>query len=55
MNVARKKYIVPLVELIRLDKAISLHLESEPPVGPEESFNIKGFPNADPVKLLNEA
>jgi len=54
MNVARKKYIVPSVEPIRLDKAISLHLESVPPPGPDESFNTKNFPDADPFKLVNK-
>jgi hypothetical protein len=38
----KKKYITPEVEEIRLDNAISLALESTPPVGPDEtSYNFQ--------------
>jgi len=38
----KKKYITPVVEEIRLDNAISLALESNPPVGPDEtSYNFQ--------------
>jgi len=33
----KKKYIVPLLELVILDNEISLALESLPPEGPEET------------------
>jgi len=35
----KKKYNAPLVEHIILDNVISLELESNPPIGPEEVFN----------------
>ncbi len=34
----KKKYIKPRIELIPLDKDISLALESNPPAGPGETF-----------------
>ena len=36
----KKEYIAPRIEIILLDNEISLALESAPPVGPGESFNI---------------
>jgi hypothetical protein len=33
----RRKYTAPKIEVIDLDKEISLALESTPPFGPEES------------------
>lgn len=36
----KKKYISPRIEWIMLDNEISLALESNPPVGPEETFNL---------------
>lgn len=54
MNIARKKYITPFIEHIRLDNAISIHLESEPPVGPDETMNKSAFYNDDPLKLKYE-
>lgn len=55
MKISKRKYIVPTVEQIGLDKAISLHLESVPPPGPDESFNTKNVPNDDPFKSGNQA
>lgn len=39
----KKKYIIPQIEVVELDNDISLALESSPPAGPSESFNIKTF------------
>lgn len=36
----KKTYTVPHIEIISLDYEISLALESAPPAGPEESFNL---------------
>lgn len=35
----KKKYNTPQLQLIELDNEISLALESNPPVGPEEVLN----------------
>jgi len=36
----KKKYITPRIEWIPLDSEISLSLESNPPIGPEETFFV---------------
>jgi len=41
----KKKYFSPLVELIVLDNEISLALESNPPVGPDEGNNLNNGPD----------
>ncbi len=38
-NQLKKQYLQPEVELIRIDREISLALESAPPEGPNEGFN----------------
>lgn len=50
-NNAKREYISPLVEQIRLDMEISLALESEPPIGPNEGFlQAPTYFNSDPFK-----
>lgn len=51
MNIVRKKYTTPFIEHIRLDNAISIHLESAPPVGPDEAMNKPVFYTDNPLKL----
>jgi len=36
----KKKYIAPRIEWIQLDNEISLALESNPPVGPDEIVQV---------------
>lgn len=36
----RRKYLKPRIELIPLDSEISLSLESDLPIGPEETFFV---------------
>jgi len=36
----KKTYSTPQIELIALDKEIALILESNPPLGPDETLNI---------------
>lgn len=38
--IEKKKYISPVVEKIEFDNCISMQLESEPPTGPFEGYNI---------------
>lgn len=48
----KKKYIVPQIHFIALDNEISLVLESNPPLGPEETFNnVPDFNNNGVFKL----
>lgn len=35
----KRKYIAPHIDIIYLDNEISLQLESNPPIGPNESIN----------------
>jgi hypothetical protein len=46
----KKTYISPKIELIALDKDISLQLESNPPAGPEEGSLSPRFMPHDPYK-----
>jgi len=47
----RGHYIAPAIELIELDNEISLALESTPPIGPDEGFNMFQNTNfANPYK-----
>lgn len=48
----KKKYITPVVEQIRLDNAISLALESNPPAGPDETFYNFQSPLKEPSGLV---
>lgn len=51
----KKKYIIPQIEKIVLDFEISLALESEPPLGPEEVYNRYSDPDITSAnKLLQE-
>ena len=48
---AKRFYIVPKVERIKLDNEISLVLASTPPLGPGETMNsIPEYFNNDPFK-----
>ena len=49
---AKQYYIAPSVVQIKLDNEITLVLESEPPIGPGESNNLKApeYFNNDPYK-----
>lgn len=50
-NIEKRNYSTPIVELIKLDSAISLILESDPPEGPGESMNkTPDYFNNDPFK-----
>lgn len=47
-----KEYIAPEIQIIQLDNHISLNLESEPPVGPNEKvFEIPDMFNMLPFKM----
>ena len=46
----KKNYISPVIELIKLDNEISLILESQPPIGPEEIVQITQFNQINPFK-----
>lgn len=49
----KKEYMPPKVELIKLDNEISLILESDPPLGPDETLNMKSdYMKIDPFKLI---
>lgn len=48
MNTENKKtYVVPEIELVKLDNEISLALESTPPSGPFESKNTEQIRSND--------
>lgn len=51
-NISQKKiYCIPLIKRVKLDNQISLQLESNPPIGPDESFNgVPKFSINDPFK-----
>lgn len=47
----KKRYIVPCIEIIFLDNEISLALESNPPIGPnEEALLSPKYFNSDPFR-----
>jgi len=46
----KRTYNTPQLELVKLDNDISLILESEPPVGPDEALSSPQFFNNDPFK-----
>ncbi len=48
----KRYYIAPSVVQIKLDNEIALVLESEPPIGPGESNNLKApeYFNNDPFR-----
>lgn len=46
----KRIYISPEIVSIELDNDISLALESNPPLGPEESMNHYDNFNSDPLK-----
>jgi len=48
----KKKYIKPRIEWIPLDSAISLALESNPPAGPEETYNTIQSPFKQDLNLV---
>ena len=54
-NTAKRIYIVPQIEQIKLDNEISLALASAPPAGPFETnnsgSNAPEYFNNDPFKL----
>ncbi len=48
----KKKYIKPRIEIIFLDSAIALELESAPPSGPGElGYNAPQHFNAQPFRV----
>lgn len=50
----KKKYTAPSIEWIPLDNEISLALESNPPLGPDEGFlRISNDKLQDPFKSNN--
>jgi hypothetical protein len=50
-KIAKKAYLTPQIEQIKLDHEISLALESEPPTGPgESSLMAPEYFNNDPFK-----
>lgn len=50
----KRKYITPIIELIKFDKDISLAMESDAPVGPGEGkLNVPDYFNNDPYKTNN--
>jgi hypothetical protein len=48
----KKKYIKPRIEWIPLDNEISLALESNPPIGPDEVFNKVQSPFKEGIGLV---
>jgi hypothetical protein len=40
MKKDKKRYFIPIIEVVLLDNEISLSMESEPPVGPGEIVGI---------------
>lgn len=47
----RTNYLAPQIKRIRLDNEISLALESNPPIGPEEGYlKVPEYLNNDPFK-----
>ena len=52
LRIAKRKYSTPIVENIKLDKEISLTLDSAPPAGPDEitnsGLNAPDYFNNDP-------
>jgi hypothetical protein len=52
-NKIKKTYRKPQIDQIKLDNEISLALESEPPVGPNESLsNAPEYFNNNPFKTI---
>jgi hypothetical protein len=53
MNKIKRKYQSPQLTLVRLDREISLALNSLPPLGPDETVNNQTpdfFNSCEPVK-----
>jgi hypothetical protein len=48
----KKKYIKPRIEWIPLDNEISLALESNPPIGPDEDYNKVQSPFKEGIGLV---
>ena len=48
----KKKYTVPAIEIIFLDNEISLALESNPPLGPDETVNNRQNPFKNQTSLV---
>jgi len=46
----KKKYISPQIEIIFLDNEISLALESNPPIGPDETAYVTSNDFDNPFK-----
>lgn len=49
-NTEKKVYCSPHIMSVKLDNDISLQLESDPPKGPDEGYNIPDCFNSDPYK-----
>ncbi|MEI6753039.1 MAG: hypothetical protein WCK78_07710 [Paludibacter sp.] len=51
-NTEKRIYASPMIKLIKLDNQISLQLESDAPLGPGETYNLKtpDYFNNDPFK-----
>jgi len=53
MELRKKQYIAPVIELIRLDNQISLALESDAPIGPDETFyKVPEYFRSEPFKTV---
>lgn len=50
-NTAKRTYLAPQIERIKLDNEISLALESTPPEGPGETSQVSEYFNNDPFKI----
>lgn len=47
----KKKYMTPAIELVELDNGMSLQLESNPPIGPDEGASLSPeFLQTNPYK-----
>lgn len=46
----RRIYISPVIDLIKLDNEISLALQSEPPIGPNEIAQVTPLNYSNPFK-----
>lgn len=54
-TITKRKYTAPFIGSIELDNAISLQLESEPSIGPNETINTPEYFNNNPLKSIYEA
>jgi len=53
IDIEKRNYKAPLIELIQLDNDISLNMESSPPAGPDEGYlKMPEYLNNDSFKTV---